>query len=204
VITLDVMMPGMDGWSVLSALKADAALRRVPVVMMTIVDDRSLGFALGATDYLVKPVDREQLLDALRRACPEPAAARVLVVEDDRATREILTRTLEKEGWSVQEAENGRVALEHLAVSLPDVVLLDLAMPEMNGFELLDVVRADDRLRDVPVVVVTSMDLSEEERQRLRGGAERILRKGSHPREELVAEIRRLLTRASGGRTVEA
>jgi CheY-like chemotaxis protein len=189
---------------VLSALKADAALRRVPVVMMTIVDDRSLGFALGATDYLVKPVDREQLLDAVRRACPEPAAARVLVVEDDPSTRELLVRTLEREGWGVQEAGNGRVALEHLAASPPDVVLLDLVMPEMNGFELLEVMRADDHLRDLPVVVVTSRDLSEEERQRLRGGAERILRKGSHPREELVAEIRRLLERTPGGRAVEA
>jgi CheY-like chemotaxis protein len=111
-ITLDVMMPGMDGWSVLLALKADRELRDIPIIMLTMVDDPDRGFALGAADFATKPVDRARLSQILRKyTCPHPPCP-VLLVEDDSATREVTRAILEKEGWRVSEAENGRVALE--------------------------------------------------------------------------------------------
>jgi signal transduction histidine kinase/DNA-binding response OmpR family regulator len=200
VITLDVLLPSTDGWKVLGELKADEALRNTPVVMMTIVEDRNLGFALGAADYLVKPVDRDQLLATIRRTLPA-SAAQVLVVEDDPATRGLLRRLLEREGWEVAEAENGRVALERLGSVTPGIILLDLMMPEMDGFEFLAELHREPSWRGIPVVVVTSKDLTEADRRRLQGGVERILQKGTHPREELVEEVRRVLEQA-GSKTV--
>src|SRR5262249_24565114 len=124
-ITLDVMMPGMDGWAVLTALKADAELADIPVIMLTIVDDKNLGFALGASDYLTKPVDRDRLVAILKKYRVEDAARLVLVVEDDAAARELLQRMLEREGWAATAAENGRVALQRVAEQWPALILLD-------------------------------------------------------------------------------
>ncbi|MEJ2218189.1 MAG: GAF domain-containing protein, partial [Gemmatimonadota bacterium] len=134
-VILDVLMPGVDGWSVLEQLRADAELSHVPVIILSMLDDRRLGFALGASDYLTKPVDAARLLDALHRHCTDRERP-VLVVEDDPAARAMLRRTMEREGWSVLEAENGRVALERLSEAQPQLLLLDLMMPEMDGFEL--------------------------------------------------------------------
>ena len=133
-ITLDVMMPGMDGWAVLSALKADPDLADIPVVMLTIVDDKNLGYALGAADYLTKPIDRERLVTVLRQHRRDRP---VLVVDDDAEVRRLLRRMLEPEGYTVVEAENGRAALGHLRDVSPSVILLDLMMPEMDGFEFV-------------------------------------------------------------------
>jgi CheY-like chemotaxis protein len=174
------------------------------VVMMTIVDDRSLGFALGADSYLVKPVEREQLVEVIRRHLPDPAEAQVLVVDDDAATRSLLSRLLTREGWTVAEAENGRVALDRVAERAPGVILLDLMMPEMDGFEFLEELHRDPRWSGIPVVVVTSKDLTEQDRTRLRSGVERVLQKGTDPREDLVMEVRRLLGEGTGTRPVGA
>jgi signal transduction histidine kinase/CheY-like chemotaxis protein len=114
-ITLDVLMPGLDGWSVLSTLKADPELAEIPVVVVSILDDRGLGYALGAADYLTKPIDRDRLLAILRRLRPDGPSSAVLVVEDDPATRDLLRRTLEREGWPVDEAPDGRVGLDRVA-----------------------------------------------------------------------------------------
>jgi CheY-like chemotaxis protein len=192
-ITLDVMMPGMDGWAVLSALKADPAVADIPVVMLTIVDDRNLGYALGASDYLTKPIDRERLvrvLDKYRRDLP------VLVVDDDPVLRQLLRRMLEPEGHTVVEAENGRVALERLRDISPSVVLLDLMMPEMDGFEFVAEFRRDLRWREIPIVVITARDLSHDDHERLNGYVQKILQKGAHGREELLAEVRELVARS--------
>jgi GAF domain-containing protein/CheY-like chemotaxis protein len=192
-ITLDVMMPGMDGWAVLAALKADPAVADIPVIMLTIVDDRNLGYALGAAEYLTKPVDRERLVAVLkkyRRDLP------VLVVDDDPVLRELLGRTLATAGYTVVEAENGRVALERLREVSPSVILLDLMMPEMDGFEFLVALRDHDAWREIPVVVITARDLSAEDRARLNGRVERILQKGAYGREALLTEVRALV--ASG------
>ncbi len=189
-ITLDVMMPGMDGWAVLSALKADADVADIPVIMLTIVDDKNLGYALGASDYLTKPIDRERLVKVLtqhRRDRP------VLVVDDDAGLRQLLRRMLEPEGFTVVEAENGRVALERLDDVRPSVILLDLMMPEMDGFEFVAEFRRHEAWRAIPIVVVTAKDLSQDDRERLNGHVQKILQKGTHGRDQLLAEVRELV-----------
>jgi signal transduction histidine kinase/CheY-like chemotaxis protein len=194
-ITLDVMMPSVDGWAVLAALKADPDLADIPVVMLTIVDDKSMGYALGASDYLIKPVDRDRLVSALdkyRRAASD--GLRALVVEDDEASRQMLSRMLHLEGWAVVEAPNGRAGLERLAEGAVDLVLLDLMMPEMDGFEFVAELRTDPAWRSIPVLVVTAKDLTPEDRLRLNGYVQTILNKNARTREELLAEVRDLVT----------
>lgn len=195
VITLDVLMPDVDGWSVLTALKADPELARIPVIMLTIIEDRDLGFALGASEYLLKPIDRHQLMAALKKyVCDEPAG-QVLIVDDDPTLRTMLRRTLEMEKWTVAEAENGVVALERIRAGIPSVILLDLLMPVMDGFQLLAELRQRPDWRQIPVVVMTAKDLSEADRSRLRGQTDKVLQKGSYVREELVREVRNCIGR---------
>jgi CheY-like chemotaxis protein len=189
-ITLDVMMPGMDGWAVLTALKSDPQTTDIPVVMLTIVDDRNLGYALGAADYLTKPIDRDRLLAVLARHARD---AQVLVVDDDPDVRGVLRRMLEKAGYRVAEAEHGRAALARLAEATPDLVLLDLMMPEMDGFEFLDELRRGGLARGVPIVVVTAKDLTADDHRRLNGSVERILGKSALDRDTLLAEMRDLV-----------
>jgi signal transduction histidine kinase/CheY-like chemotaxis protein len=190
-ITLDVMMPGMDGWAVLSALKADPVIAGIPVIMLTIVDDKNLGYALGASDYLTKPIDRERLGTVLRQYRRDRP---VLVVDDDAGLRQLLRRMLEPEGYAVVEAENGRAALERLRDVSPSVILLDLMMPEMDGFEFVAEFRRHEAWRAIPIVVVTARDLSRDDRERLNGYVEKILQKGTHDRERLLAEVRELVS----------
>jgi len=192
-ITLDVMMPGRDGWTVLKELKADAELAGIPVIMVSMIDDRSMGYALGAAEYLTKPVDRNQLSRILARYRCEHPPCPVLLVEDDPETRSLTRRALEKEGWRVVLAANGREGLQRMAEGVPHLILLDLMMPVMDGFEFLAELRRVDAWRGIPVVVVTAKDLTEEERARLHGGVAHIIEKGAYSREELLAEIRRLV-----------
>jgi signal transduction histidine kinase/DNA-binding response OmpR family regulator len=193
VITLDVMMPGMDGWAVLTALQADAELADIPVIMLTIVDDKNLGYALGAADYLTKPVDRNRLVTILKKHQGGDSSRQVLIVEDDAAAREILQRTLEQEGWAVTAAENGRVALQCVAEQRPALILLDLMLPEVDGFQFVEELRTRAEWRSMPIVVVTAKDLTAEDRIRLNGYVESILQKGAYSREALLAEIRDLV-----------
>ncbi len=189
-ITLDVMMPGMDGWAVLSALKAGADTADIPVVMLTIVDDKNLGYALGASDYLTKPIDRERLVTVLKQHRRDRP---VLVVDDDVEVRRLLRRMLEPEGYTVLEAENGRAALGHLRDGTPSVILLDLMMPEMDGFEFVAEFRRNETWRAIPIIVITAKDLTREDRERLNGYVQKILQKGAHGRDELLAEVRELV-----------
>jgi CheY-like chemotaxis protein len=193
VITLDVLMPVMDGWAVLTAIKNDETLAAIPVVLQTIVDDPQMGFALGASEYLTKPIDRKRLLALLERYVPADAARRVLLVDDDVSARATLGRALRRAGWHVTEAENGRVALDRLAESAPALVLLDLMMPEMDGFEFLDAMRRNEAWRGIPVIVVTAKTLTDEDRRRLNGGVERVMQKGAFNSEALMNEIRSLV-----------
>jgi CheY-like chemotaxis protein len=193
VISLDVLMPGMDGWTVLRALKADPVTAPIPVVMVSMLDDRDLGHALGASDYLTKPFDRQKLVTALRRYRREGALRPVLVVEDDGPTREVIKRALERDGWSVSEADNGRRGLLSVARQVPDLIVLDLMMPEMDGFEFVAELRKSESGRKIPVVVVTAKEITEEDRHRLTGQVRRVLHKGSFSREELSSELRRAL-----------
>jgi hypothetical protein len=190
VITLDVVMPGLDGWSVLTALKSDPATADIPVVMLSMVDERNLGFALGASEYLTKPIERDQLLRVLRRYGRAGAARHVLVVEDDALTRTALGRAMQGEGWEVALAEHGRAGLERMAECVPDLILLDLMMPEMNGFEFLEALRGHDAWRGVPVVVITAKELTDAERRRLNGGVQRVVAKGGQGFEALAAAVR--------------
>jgi signal transduction histidine kinase/CheY-like chemotaxis protein len=192
-ISLDVLMPGMDGWTVLRALKGDPLTAGIPVVMVSMLDDRDIGYALGAADYLTKPFDREKLVVALRRFRQGSSPRPVLVVEDDPATREVVRRALERDGWIVTEAENGKGGLESIARAAPDLVVLDLMMPEMDGFEFVSELRKTEAGRRIPVVVVTAKEITAEDRQRLNGQVRRIFHKGSFSREELTAELRRAL-----------
>ncbi len=199
VITLDVMMPVLDGWTVLSALKADAAVADIPVVMLSIVDDKDLGYSLGAAEYLTKPIDRDQLRAILQkyvRELPHP----VLVVEDDAAAREMLVRQLVKEGWVVDEAENGQIALERVAERPPQLILLDLMMPVMDGFQFLTELRKREDGRSIPVIVVTARELGLEEREFLDTNVREILQKGATSREALLEQVRRQLVAAAGSR----
>jgi CheY-like chemotaxis protein len=198
-ITLDVMMPKMDGWTVLSALKADPELADIPVIMLTIVDNRAQGFALGATDYLTKPVDYKRLTKLLRKynletsSVAKAAQKSVLVVEDELTIREMFQRVLVKEGWRSIAAENGKVALEKLAQSKPDLILLDLMMPEMDGFQFIAELRRYPDYRQIPVIVITAMELTEADRVRLNGGVQQVLQKGSYSRDELLQEVHDLV-----------
>lgn len=197
VITLDVMMPGMDGWAVLSALKADPELADIPVIMLTMLDNKNLGFALGASDYLTKPIDRGRLLSLLNRyhraAQTNGAQGKILIVEDDSETRELVRRTLEKEQWAVLEAENGRAALAQVAQSGPDLILLDLMMPEMDGFQFITELRNNANWQSIPVIVITAKELTTEDRKQLNGHVEKILQKAAYNKEELLNEVTKLV-----------
>jgi CheY-like chemotaxis protein len=192
-------MPGMDGWSVLAALKSDPAVADIPVIMLTIVDEKEIGFALGATDYLIKPINATRLLSIVRKSRQKAeesgvtAGGSVLVVEDEAMTREVLQRTLEKDGWDVTVAENGRVALEQMNEQRPDLILLDLMMPEVDGFQVVRCLRESPDWRTIPVVVITAMELTPEERQLLNGSVARVLQKAAYSREELLSEVHRLV-----------
>ena len=195
VITLDIIMPDLDGWSVLKALKADPDLCDIPVVLVTIMGDRDLGFALGAADYITKPLDRELLMRAVRRHVRGGDRAQVLVVDDDPKTRDMLRRTLQKAGWTVAEAANGCEALEALERAKPALVLLDLLMPGMDGFEVLERLNGDATWREVPVIIVTAKDLTPDDVDRLNGRVAKVLQKGAYQRRDLVRDIHAMIAR---------
>ena len=204
VITLDVLMPGMDGWAVLTALKADPALSDIPVIMLSMVDEKQMGYALGAADYLTKPIDWQRLADLLQRyECARPPCL-LLIIEDDAGMRTMLRRRLEKEAWTVIEAENGRAGLEQMVKNKPELILLDLMMPEMDGFQFLEEVRKHEAWRSIPVIVVTAKELTAEDRRRLNGSVEKILHKGAYSREELMSEVRDLVMASMRSRFVSA
>jgi DNA-binding response OmpR family regulator len=195
-ITLDVMMPGMDGWSVLTALKANPQTADIPVVMMTMVDDQNLGYALGAAEYLLKPVQAKQLGAILDKYKPDITSNLILVVEDDSGIREMLCRQLKKQNWDVIEAENGIQALMKLADHSPAIIISDLMMPEMDGFELVYQLRQHGQWRAIPIVILTAKEITAEEHQKLNGGVIKIFEKGSYQSSDLLAEVNNLLCKA--------
>lgn len=193
-ITLDVMMPHMDGWTVLTTLKADPDLCDIPVIMLTMVDNKNLGLRLGAADYMTKPVDRSRLSSLLKKyRCIEPPCT-VLLVEDDTTTREMMRDMLEKEEWTVVEAENGQVALERVAEERPGLILLDLMMPRMDGFEFAATLQEKPEWASIPIIVLTAKDITPEDQMRLNGWVEKVLQKSAHSREEIVREVRELVS----------
>jgi CheY-like chemotaxis protein len=192
-ITLDVLMPGMDGWAVLAALKAAPELASIPVIMLTIHDNQSQGFALGAADYMVKPIDPARLTRVLQRYSKSGTANLALLVEDDVGLRELTRRQLQKVGWVVVEAENGREALERLTGIAPAVILLDLMMPEMDGFTFLTELHQHEEWRSIPVIVTSAKTLTPEDRLRLNGAVATIMQKGTYTCDALLHQVRALV-----------
>jgi CheY-like chemotaxis protein len=169
LILLDIGMPGLNGIEVLSRLKEDPATTNIPVVIISILEAEQRARELGIAEWLVKPLDRERLLQSLRRAVPSLLGASVLVVEDDLAFRNWLADLLEAEGFRPVCAANGREALEILTEQAPQVVLLDLLMPEMNGFELLKAIRSRPEWERLPIIIVTGKEISPADEASLAG-----------------------------------
>jgi len=196
-ITLDILMEP-SGWEVLVQLKNDARTASVPIIVVTIVDQPSMGAALGADEYLVKPVERAALLAAVDRCLAArggaPPARPILVVEDDPPTREVITELLTEQGYAVATAADGAQARAWVATSLPELVVLDLLLPKVSGFELLAEWRASPRTADLPVFVLTSKDLTREEEINLRAHVELLLRKEQPWQQTMLSQLRRVVT----------
>ena len=192
LITLDVNLPDLDGWDVLSRLKSDLDLAEIPVFMLTVDEDQKRGFALGASEYLTKPIERTRLAAVLERYRGDGETPLGMVIDDDSDIRRLLRGLLEEQAWTVVEAEDGADAIVRLHKRIPKVILLDLLMPEMDGFEFLGKIRENPQWREIPVVVLTGMDLGPEERERLGGRVANVLQKNACSVEEIKSEIRAL------------
>ena len=190
-ITLDIVMPGADGWQVLHALKADPATRDIPVLLLTVVDQKDLGYRLGAADYLLKPFERDDLVAALRRVAPN--CRHLLVVDDDPHVADLVRQSLEDEPYQIDVAGDGEAALEAIAERPPDAILLDLLMPRMDGFELIATLQKDPERRAIPVIVLTAKTLTRQERRALNEHALAVIQKGALDREALMAELKQVL-----------
>ncbi len=194
-ITLDLLMKPTSGWEVLLQLKGDARTASIPVIVVTIVDNRMAGAAFGAEEYLVKPVDRATLLAAVERCIAarenSPLLRPILVVEDDLPTREIIVDLLTTKGYMVASATDGASALQHVATSLPELVILDLVLPDVSGFELLAEWRADARTAELPIFVLTSKDLSTQEKAYIRAHTQSFFHKQESWQEALLKQLHR-------------
>ncbi len=193
LITLDIMMPEMDGWTVLRRLKADPELEHIPVIMASIVADKDMGYTLGAVESLTKPIDRKLLLNLVNQYAGQQGDRHILVVEDDKPTRSLLRRALEETGWDVSEAENGAIGLERVAERQPDLILLDLMMPVMDGLDFVLALRQTEQNFSIPIIVITAKDLTEEDRRILSGGVQHIIDKGAFTQDELLDQLRKLV-----------
>lgn len=200
-ILLDVMMPQMDGWSVLAALKKEPTLEHIPVVMVTFVNEPGLSSYLGAADTVLKPVEWDRLKGVMEQFRGDPGD--ILIVDDDADTRKRLRTILERQGWTIAEASNGQEALDVVMHAPPQIILLDLTMPVMDGFTFLQVLRQRPGCEDIPVIVLTGRLLDEEERNRL-GGADRVLTKGETNLRQLAGELRALTPGHGEGKAVHA
>ena len=200
-ITLDVMMPDLDGWSVLAALRQDAELAEIPVIMVTIMDERRRAAELGAAGYLTKPIDRLTLQRMIVRFRATARPTRILVVEDDELQRARVREWLKGQQWIVQEATNGREALTCLQDTKPDMILLDLMMPEMDGFAVVAALQKEAVWRDIPVIVITSLDLDAKDRERLNSGVQSVLVKDTFQPADLIDRVRRLVRRTLDDRS---
>jgi signal transduction histidine kinase/DNA-binding response OmpR family regulator len=190
LITLDVLMSELDGWSVLRELKSTPELAPIPVIMLTIVDERSKGYALGASEYITKPINWTRLRSVLHHLNGSPSRRDILVIEDDEETRRLLASTLADDGWLIIEAGDGREGFKRLRERRPSLILLDLMMPEMDGFEFLELLRGDVAFSNIPVIGMTATDLSEADRRRLNSGIVEFVSKAACDRDELLARIR--------------
>jgi CheY-like chemotaxis protein/nitrogen-specific signal transduction histidine kinase len=193
LITLDIMMAGAESWSVLNTLKADSVFAEIPIIVNTLAHDKNMGYMLGAAEYLPKPVNRERLIQIVHKYDCEQGPCSALIVDDDPAAREMVSRLLSKEDWQITEAENGKIALARIADHAPDLILLDMMMPEMDGFQFMAEFRKHESWRNIPVIIVTAMNLSVEDQQRLSGKIEQVLEFEAQNRDQTFAEIRDMI-----------
>ena len=201
-ITLDIILPEVDGWEVITRLKSDERTSSIPIVVVSVVDNPELGLALGAIDYLVKPIEANDLIQRLNRFNLKRASAtdaiRVLVVDDEPANRTLLTRALEPAGFTVVPASGGREAIELARSMKPDLVLLDLMMPEVTGFDVVEALRADEATRDTPIMIVTATNLTEADKRLLNGRVSKILSRGSVATTDIVGLLKRVVAHRNG------
>lgn len=194
VIALDVLMPGMDGWTVLNKIQDDETIAHIPVIILSMLDDKPIGLALGAADYLRKPVERAKLIEILNRhMLITQQESHILIIEDDLDTRDLFVRTAEREGWQTHIAQNGVEGLARLQKQKPDLILLDLMMPEMDGFTFINEMRANDDWQDIPIIVITAKSLTQEDKNTLNESTQRVVQKADYTPQTLVAEIQRVL-----------
>jgi DNA-binding response OmpR family regulator len=195
-ITLDILLPDLDGWEVLTRLKREAATSDIPVVVVSVVDNPELGIALGALDYFVKPVPAQELISRLsrfkfgRKAGDKP---RILIVDDEPANREWLKRILEPAGFAVIQARGGREAIDLTRSRKPDLVMLDLMMPEVTGFDVVEALRADEGTKSTPIMVLTAKHLTEADIRQLNGHVSTILKRGSTGASDLLGLLRQIV-----------
>ena len=190
-ITLDLLMPGVDGWAVLSQLKADSELADIPVIIMSILDDKDVGYTLGAADYLTKPIEQHRLASVLSQYCDKQTQSPILVIEDEADTLRLVTRVLEKEGWPIAPMQNAEFALEYMRNKpKPSLIILDLMLPGMDGFEFIEALHDHASWRGIPIVVVTAKDLTQKEHDVLNRSVEMIMRKGIYNKNDLLNIVR--------------
>jgi CheY-like chemotaxis protein len=194
-ITLDIMMAGRDGWSVLSELKHDPATRDIPVIVCSILEEEEKGFSLGASDYLVKPILEEDLLKSLVRLNGSGDIQNVLVIDDDEKDLRLMETILKQGHFTPILAQGGNKGWEILTLHQPHAVILDLFMPDMDGFTILEKLRTDVKLRDIPVIVVSGADLTVDQQNQLNNFGQSLLRKGTLNEEELLSSLNKALNR---------
>jgi CheY-like chemotaxis protein len=192
-ITLDMLLPDRDGLLILAQLKSNPDTSGIPVVVVSVTDRRELGFSLGAADWLVKPIQRSALLAALQRTIRAPSSASrpsILVVDDEPGTVEYLSELLQQNGFAVLPAAGGRAGIDLARSRHPDLILLDLMMPEVNGFDVVRALREDLATRDIPILILTAMDLTRADAVRLGSSVQAIVAKGGP--ETLLTELARI------------
>ena len=192
-ITLDLVLPGLDGWEVLKRLKNDKATRDIPVVIISMIENRELGVALGADDYMVKPVDRERMLERIAKLTSgRTSRTRLLLIDDDKAVHALLEEELTSLGYTIESAFSGESGVRAARAVTPDLIILDLMMPGMSGFEVAGALKEDASTCNIPIVVLTSKEISADDRRELQSKVTMFVQKGTSAREQLVREIRRL------------
>lgn len=188
-ITLDLIMPGMDGWMVLNELKRDFQTSDIPIVLVSMLDEKEAGMTLGASEYLTKPLDRQRLAEVLRKVIPHKGCPDILLLEDDPAQRKLMVREFERENCQVKQAENGVIGLKLMKTHHFDLIITDLMMPEMDGFEFLEEIRQNKEWRNIPVIIVTAKELTEKDKQRLQGWVEDVIHKDKFTTEQLMETL---------------
>jgi CheY-like chemotaxis protein len=196
-ITLDILLPEIDGWEVLARLKQEDATRNIPVVVASVLDNPELGRALGAVDYLVKPVDKDALLSRLGRLTFSRRVGqehiRILLVDDEPANLEYLEAVLEPAGFTTMRASGGQEGIEMARAHKPDLVLLDLLMPEVTGFDVVETLRRDEPTRSIPIMVLTAKELTDEDKKQLNGHVAAVFERTSLAGTELIGWLRQLV-----------